>query len=564
MKTTSTKYISLALILLIFAFSGCFSPWKGDEAKITLYLTGSPAAARAVEQGTLSELSHTVLLSGPTGKIMLNAAMGETELATTVSPGRWDIEVEAFWGEIPFARGKAMGVNLIAGHNTPILIIMLLLEEDKESEEGTYVLLNFNFDNSALDNFQNGMDRLSYFATLLDARYLYEDITGPLNLDFKPADLAGQEYKFYRFSETDIKHLPAESGIWWLLVSVYQDLPQDIDAESLLRENPDYEPLAFTCEKVTIEPGENRFDTTLYSTHSSKEKNRITKVGEVLPYLNDQPDGQGAVNPVFLSVELDLGNMTQATSNWHLLLEAIDAARKYVTLDLSECTMPELQFNPDNTIVTGKGIIANLILPDKAESISAGNPNAPAFDNFSELFGVVGNNIQIISSYAFSRCTNLQSVKFPAATVVEEYAFSYCTNLAIIDLPRVTTISNNTFEGCINLTSLTLRSLTNINSYAFKDTGNNPLSIELGYTAPVMGIDIFSGISGAKIITISIPSDADISYGVSGSETTIIEGTDDTETWGNGLRGRGWTGSGHIETTSSRNNDITVIITRES
>ena len=66
--------------------------------------------------------------------------------------------------------------------------------------------------------------------------------------------------------------------------------------------------------------------------------------------------------PVNLPVNIHLGTMTQAESNWQKLLTVIAAANKNVKLDLSACTIIGTEFTPYGTITTGTNKIIEIIV----------------------------------------------------------------------------------------------------------------------------------------------------------------------------------------------------------
>ena len=126
----------------------------------------------------------------------------------------------------------------------------------------------------------------------------------------------------------------------------------------------------------------------------------LNNINLVLPYINAHPAGYAPGKPVNLKLQIDLGTMTSMTSNWQSLLGAIEAAGKYVTLDLSACTMNGDEFNPDYRIDTGKARIVGLVLPDAAESIASGLGTSYAFMHFTKFTKVEGKNVKVIGNYA--------------------------------------------------------------------------------------------------------------------------------------------------------------------
>ena len=124
------KYSLISLLLVITIgisalFTGCFSPWEGTNAFLTIGL-GVSSENRAVEM--LSELEHDIDLEGPTGNQTIHAEKGKTSVSVTVAPGTWNIRVRAYLENDDFMRelcyeGSAT-VELKPGKNNPVKIQM--------------------------------------------------------------------------------------------------------------------------------------------------------------------------------------------------------------------------------------------------------------------------------------------------------------------------------------------------------------------------------------------------------------------------------------------------------
>jgi len=171
----------------------------------------------------------------------------------------------------------------------------------------------------------------------------------------------------------------------------------------------------------------------------------LTSIESVTEYLAKTKYGITVDKPVLLKVTMLLRNMTETNSSWWNLLNVINTANKYVALDLSGCNIDSPEFNPVSNINTGKDLIVSIVLPNVAQSIM-GN-----FKHFDNLKIVNAKELISIGDSAFSGCTSLTSVSFPAVTSISEFAFSGCTNLTKINIPMATTIANGAFSGCINI-----------------------------------------------------------------------------------------------------------------
>ena len=83
--------------------------------------------------------------------------------------------------------------------------------------------------------------------------------------------------------------------------------------------------------------------------------------------------------------------------------------------------------------------------------------------------------VTAIGTYAFCRCTNLNSITFPSKMVsIGEHSFDGCTSLASISIPdSVTTIEDNSFIGCTSLSMVNIgRGVTHLGSNTFKNCTN--------------------------------------------------------------------------------------------
>ena len=209
--------------------------------------------------------------------------------------------------------------------------------------------------------------------------------------------------------------------------------------------------------------------------------NKFTNIANASAYLASMSTNTIS-NPINLPMDFNLGVMTSASSEWRQLLDAIYTSGKFVNLDLSTCTMSGISFNPDESITTGKDRIISIILPIAAMSIEAGDYST--FRNFTNLKSISGENIFTIGNSAFDsaysssnknlqsinfpqitsigryafRATDLQNVTLPVVTSIDYKAFSDCTNLQSISFPASTTLStvNPTFDGCTSLVSFTI------------------------------------------------------------------------------------------------------------
>jgi hypothetical protein len=145
------------------------------------------------------------------------------------------------------------------------------------------------------------------------------------------------------------------------------------------------------------------------------------------------------------------------------------------------------------------------------------------------------NNITSIGDAAFSGCTGLISVNFPAVTEIGVFAFGVCTSLSSASFPAA----------------------TSINMHAFFFSGTTPMTFIFGPTAPAdISPGLFLDTNYAKTVTVKVPAGA-TGYGEIIPQT--YSGDDTTENWGNGFRGAGWTGTS-FNNASGINSNITLHI----
>jgi hypothetical protein len=220
----------------------------------------------------------------------------------------------------------------------------------------------------------------------------------------------------------------------------------------------------------------------------------LIPAGNIADYLNGQSGGTSPDDPVPLTVNLDFAN-----SGWGSLITTIYNSGKYVSLDLSACTMNGTEFDLATNWL-GREKITALVLPDTAKGTSS------TFNGFTALRSLSGAEVEIVGDSAFEGCTSLASVNLPVATAIGdrafrqtgltavnlpvaetigEWAFGVCTNLTTVNLPKAADIGNNAFQGCTSLTEVSLPTAETIGRYAFYNcmgltTANLPKAADIG------------------------------------------------------------------------------------
>jgi hypothetical protein len=265
------------------------------------------------------------------------------------------------------------------------------------------------------------------------------------------------------------------------------------------------------------------------------------------------------------------------------LLNAIEAAGKFVALDLSGCALSGTVFNPNlnSKNNNGKTKIVSLVLPDTATSVTQGAGVAYAsFREFSKLKSIESSgiliiqqkvfsypalasvnfpnvtsiemsafqgcstlttvnipNVETIAMSAFEDCSALTTVNFPKATTIGASTFAYCSALTTVNLQGVTVIESNIFELCTNLTTVNILGISNIKASAFLEAfkENAAVTITMGSAAPTLANGkIFASVDSTVKLTIKVPSGATgydetwktrllKSGGITSANTSIVE-----------------------------------------
>jgi hypothetical protein len=231
----------------------------------------------------------------------------------------------------------------------------------------------------------------------------------------------------------------------------------------------------------------------------------FNNIADFINYLAASPNGDSADAPIAVGLNIDLADT--GGNGWADLLAAIQGAYKYVSLDLSACSMGGMEFDP-GTANTGEEYVVSLTLPDVAISVKSGTNSDPTFRFFSSLKELNGEQVTSIGTYAFDNCTSLEEVSLPAATSINGYAFSDCTGLTSVSLPAATNITYNAFYNCGNLTSVNLPVATNIGHYAFYNC-DNLTTVSLP-AATFIGNQTFRDC--AALTSVSLPAATNISF----------------------------------------------------
>lgn len=135
-----------------------------------------------------------------------------------------------------------------------------------------------------------------------------------------------------------------------------------------------------------------------------------------------------------------------------------------------------------------------------------GGVSNPVFYNCTNLTTLtIGAGVTNIPDYAFYRCIALDYVTIPnSVTSIGNNAFAGCTGLQSVTIGNsVTTIGDFAFSECFGLSSVTIgRSVTSIGDYAFFYCRNLAILDVYADQVPVLGTDVFRGVSTTIPVTI--------------------------------------------------------------
>jgi hypothetical protein len=179
-----------------------------------------------------------------------------------------------------------------------------------------------------------------------------------------------------------------------------------------------------------------------------------------------------------------------------------------------------------------------------------------AFRNCSALETVSFPKITTLSDCPFTDLTSLTTVNLPSLTIINSSDFYNCPKLTTVSFPNAETIARRAFELCTALETLNLPKATTFGEQVFYDTGGTALTITLGSTVPELGTNMFQ--YAGKTVIVKVPDEA-AWIGKTGTFT----GGENTNGphWGEGFRGKGWTGSAYGS--GSVNANITLNILKE-
>jgi hypothetical protein len=123
-KNILVKLSILTIFFSILFFSGCFSHWQGDSAKIIISFTGSNRSAyNPTDSETHQKLEHNIILTNDTKKLQFTFK-GNKTFEAYVTPGRWKVTVNSWLDEDIYATSGVIDVDLKAGQDNRLPIGM--------------------------------------------------------------------------------------------------------------------------------------------------------------------------------------------------------------------------------------------------------------------------------------------------------------------------------------------------------------------------------------------------------------------------------------------------------
>lgn len=166
----------------------------------------------------------------------------------------------------------------------------------------------------------------------------------------------------------------------------------------------------------------------------------------------------------------------------------IDYYAFYENYSLSELEVGDTLQRIGDVSFYGCSSLTKFVLPASTSQITGSNPfaNCPGLDSLSVEQGnafydsrngcnaiietatntlvsgcvntIIPNDCEIISFYAFHKCTRLTQINIPnSVIIIDAYAFESCSGLTQIVIPNsVTDIKNNAFASCTGLLNVTL------------------------------------------------------------------------------------------------------------
>lgn len=147
--------------------------------------------------------------------------------------------------------------------------------------------------------------------------------------------------------------------------------------------------------------------------------------------------------------------------------------------------------------------------------------SAYAFSGCSLLETVDAKNLTSIEVCAFSNCTSLITCDFPSVKEIKESAFYNCSMLEHLLLPMAEKIGDNAFENCLQLSAFELTNSVKETGYDVFKNCKNLQSIVIGNGITLLN-DIFSGCNNLQYVKI-VDSKKELCIGRVGNRTCVYD-----------------------------------------
>jgi uncharacterized repeat protein (TIGR02543 family) len=526
------KVLNIFVLAAVIAIlGGCFSPWEGDGATITIHVgggSGRTTAFHLLDDDAKARISYILDLSGPSNMTDVPFAPGTQTINLSVTPGIYTITVTAYLDGEVYATGSTTA-EARAGQYTPVNIFMRYAgETTKETFTVTFISYNGIKFHEADAN-EDGMITRPENPTWDGYGFVYWYIEGTPDTP----------YYFDTPVTSDITLYAKWSRVIWTVTFKSNDgstlYTEDVGDSGTLppqKEDPILDGFVFGGWYL-----ESNTDFTTPYDFEVPITNNITLCAKWKAPVFDDITDLGAylfkwsantpAEPYTVSLTVDNISTLRATLNAN--------AGKYVYLDLSGSNIETI---PDNTFYgsenpRGCATLAGITISDGVEII--GNY---AFRSCANLASIARPDcVETIGNSAFTGCKSLTEINvsdsnttytaeggvlykdkttlvaYPSAkdsitildgvTTIGQAAFSSCIGLTSVNIPDgVETIGNNAFTGCTNLNSVIIGSgVTTIGNNAFSSCANLN-SVIIGSGVTTIGNNAFTGCTNFASIAI--------------------------------------------------------------
>jgi hypothetical protein len=280
-----------------------------------------------------------------------------------------------------------------------------------------------------------------------------------------------------------------------------------------------------------LETGSSRVDISAAAFPVPREFSSTDKLKK---YLAGLPENTLA-NPY--PVKITGVDLSSKEKNGETLKTLYDALKRYVTLDLRECSGAEIFA----TTMANRAYIVSLILPDSVTEISPGGfsgyaslksvvmpkvtiINTSAFKNCKQLETVFAPELETVADApnrdtgAFARDTALKAVYAPKLAVLGKYALYGSEGLTGLAFPNLQIVGGLAFKGCTALKAVSLPAAAKITSGSFVD--NTALAyLVFGLNPPAFDTSVFGNTDFPQAGVIFVPPDAEDTY-----KNTLLSG----------------------------------------